>query len=487
MVENMNIRKCIANNKYALRFVNNNSVYAIGFYLKKYWQSIKNAWVSRENYRIKKYDASEAKLLTPVEAILNQPPPYGVDKIGVGVILFVITLLLWAILGKLDVVISAQGQVRPVSGVRPVSAVDSSRISHVYVSNGDTVVAGQKLLDFESDLLEIDVDRNKAGIIAHTLQIARARSVIRSVEFGKFTPPIPPDGATADQHATLHSSAYSLWQDYNGKRNSYEQQIKSSADSLNLIGQKKEMYEELNRSGEVSNLLLMDSKKEFNEGIQRLNEIIAQSDMTKNELLRLMHEQEYESTKVMLGLLHEFRAAHRRTEQRSLYAPLSGIVENFNLRTSGDLIPGGGIVLNIIPDDAILEIEAYIDNKDLAFVKVGQDVSIKFAALDYVKYGIVSGRVKYISQDARSENGSRANGQNPESMLLKDSGNNPHGSNSYLVRIDMNTDFVPMETTVFKIKSGMSATLDINIGTRSPFEYFLSPITRTVKEGMRER
>jgi adhesin transport system membrane fusion protein len=181
---------------------------------------------------------------------------------------------------------------------------------------------------------------------------------------------------------------------------------------------------------------------------------------------------EYARTEEDLVTAREILAQRRDSlTDTKIRAPTNGIVKNVRLTTVGGVLRPGDEVLSIVPTGDELIVEAKMSPSDVAYVKLGQEASVKFDAYDSSIYGSAKGEVTYISPDTISEQ-------------------TPAGENVYY-RVHISVDTSPMKPKkrdeVIEIQPGMTATNEILTGKNTVWRYLTKPITKTMGEAMTER
>jgi hemolysin D len=149
-----------------------------------------------------------------------------------------------------------------------------------------------------------------------------------------------------------------------------------------------------------------------------------------------------------------------------LTAPVSGTVQQLAVRTVGGVVTAAQPLLLIVPEEHTLEIEAFLENKDVGFVLAGQEASVKIEAFPYTRYGIVPGTVTTVSDDAI----------NDEKLGLV-----------YSLRVALARSTIPVNGVDVKLAPGMAVTADVKTGQRRVIEYFLGPLAEYSAESLRER
>ena len=159
------------------------------------------------------------------------------------------------------------------------------------------------------------------------------------------------------------------------------------------------------------------------------------------------------------------KAARRRAVQR-LVSPVDGVVQQLAVHTVGGVVTPGQQLMVVVPRDAPLEVEAWVENKDVGFVRPGQPVEVKVETFPFTRYGTVAGRVTGLSRDAVSV----------ERLGLV-----------YAARVSLDRSAVRVEERDVALAPGMAVTVEIAIGRRRVLDFFLSPLLRRTHESLRER
>jgi len=161
----------------------------------------------------------------------------------------------------------------------------------------------------------------------------------------------------------------------------------------------------------------------------------------------------------LIKLLEKYRL-------QSLRAPVSGVVQQLDMHTLGGVVEAAKPLMIIVPDDAVLEIEVKILNKDVGFVHSGQDVEIKIDSFPYTRYGTIPGKVAYVSRDSVED----------ERLGLV-----------FLARVRIAQRTILVEDKEVQLQAGMSVNAEIRTGERRVIDYLLSPLQQYQSEAMRER
>ena len=136
------------------------------------------------------------------------------------------------------------------------------------------------------------------------------------------------------------------------------------------------------------------------------------------------------------------------------------------IHTVGGVVTPAQTLMKLVPSDSILEVEAMVLNKDVGFVKEGQDVSIKIDSFPYTRYGTIDGKLVHLSRDAV---------ENERLGLV------------YIARIAMAKDFIRVDDKDVRLSAGMSTSSEIKTGQRRLIEIILTPFKEYASESLRER
>jgi hemolysin D len=187
------------------------------------------------------------------------------------------------------------------------------------------------------------------------------------------------------------------------------------------------------------------------------------------------------------GIARDLIKAQQRTSLQQLTSPVDGVVQQLAVHTVGGVVTPAQSLLVIVPNDARLEVEAMISNRDIGFVEAGQSAAVKVDTFNFTRYGLLDGRVLSVSQDAivrdrqQERTSDRALGAQPDSSEA-------NGQElSYSARISLDRTQMQVDDRLVSLAPGMAVTVEIRTGSRTILSYLLSPLRRYRHEIMRER
>ncbi len=176
------------------------------------------------------------------------------------------------------------------------------------------------------------------------------------------------------------------------------------------------------------------------------------------------------------GLHQEVVKASQKARQQQLVAPVDGTVHQLSVHTVGGVVTPARPLLAIVPADSQLEIEAVVPNRDVGFVRKGQEAEIKIDAFNFTRYGLAGGQVLGLSSDAVSRDGSAREIRAEKGPELE-----------YVARIPLDRSAMSTEAGAVELTPGMTVTVEIRTGARSLMDYLLSPLGRYRHDSFRER
>lgn len=366
----------------------------------------------------------------------------------------IVLFILWSLWAELDQITRAPGRVVPIGRVQIVQSADGGVISEIRVREGDKVTRGQLLVTLDKVKLQAAVTEARA-------KVASLQSSMVRVQAELYDRPLTFPAGLAGYPDFVRNQ-----RDLYFKRRAAQQSDLDALRSMKgLMRQELDLNMPLLKSGDVAR-----------SEIIRMQRGIADVDgQISGKQAKYIADLQTEYTKTDEDLVSAQQILAQREDSlkaTDLVAPTNGIVKNVRLTTVGAVLRPGDEVLQIVPSGERLIIEAQVAPKDIAFVKVGQQASVKFDAYDSSVYGAGHGRVSFISPDTLSEQ-------------------RPDGTSVTYFRVNLEADASKLRPRhpgeKIEIQPGMTATAEIITGKNTVFRYLTKPITKTTSESLRER
>lgn len=363
----------------------------------------------------------------------------------------IIVLITWASFAKIDQVTRAQATVIASDRTQEIQATDNGVVSELLVKEGDDVKKG--------DLLAIlEEERAKAALGNSATKVAALRARVARLEAEIFDRPLnfPEE---IQKYAEYVQNQTEL---YNRRRQAITQDVASLQKMLELAKRELAMNEPLLAHGDVSQADVIRLRRQVADiEAQITNKRNKYFEDAQTELTKTQEELESET--------EQLRDRAQVLEEKRLFAPVDGKVNNIAVTTIGGVVRSGDTIMQLLPTSSDLVVEAKVRPVDIAYVKEGQTASVKLDAYDYSIFGAMNGEVIYISPDTLME-------KTPQ-------GDKPY----YRVQIRIEGAQVAAREDEIIIKPGMTASVDIKAMERTVLSYLTKPITKTLSEGLGER
>ncbi len=461
---------------------------------RRYRAVFSAAWENRHRMGGDRYKIHEAQFL-PAALSLQETPVSPVPRVIAGLLCaFAAIALVWAIVGRIDVVATAQGKVVPSDRTKTIQSIETAMVKAIHVSEGQFVKAGELLIELDNTAPGADRARISSDLLAARLQSARATALLSAIQTGTLTPIVePPD---ADQTKVLEAQQWvdSQYGEFAAKASRIRADIERRKAELQTTAALIRTLEqtapiEQQRAQDFRDLVQSDfvSKHSYLEREQarldiegnltnqrgRLAEVragLAEGASTLEALLaetrRTALDSYNDAEQKIAELAQELIKAEMRSEQMRLISPVDGTVQQLVVHTVGGVVTPAQPLMLVVPDDQIVEVEAFIENKDIGFVSAGDDAEVKLETFQYTKYGTIRAKVTHVSHDAIVDE---------KRGLI------------YSIRVKLERGAMQVENKLVNLAPGMAATVEIKTGKRRAIEFFLSPLLRYQDESLRER
>lgn len=374
------------------------------------------------------------------------------------IILFAILLgvfVIWSYFSPLEEVTRGQGSVIPSSREQIVQSLDPGIISEMKVKEGDIVEKDQVLLTLDDTRSSAILRESEAKVQNLEAVVSRLQAEAYGIPL-RFSDDIPHDVREREQAA------------YQARHRSMQDAVAGLAKTKSLLDREIAITQPMVKRGVMSEVELLRMQRQSSELANQITERKNQYAATaNNELVNAQSE---------LAQARENMAMRADPVERSqIKAPMRGIVKNIRINTIGGVVQAGQDILEIVPLDDTLIVQAYISPKDVAFIRVGQEALIKVSAYDYAIYGGLEGKVILLSPDTLQDD------RRPSELKL-----NPDQA-YYRVLVETSGSYITDKAgNKLDISPGMTATVDIKTGEKTIFQYLIKPITR-MKQALQER
>ncbi len=365
-----------------------------------------------------------------------------------------IIFLLWAMLFDIDETIRAQGSVVANGRTQIIQVADGGVLAKLLVYEGQEVQKGELLASLEKDRAKASYHQIKTQVAYLKAALARARAEIldTNIIFDDFVKPYPD---FMDAQKAL----------YQQRKKSLKETISILEHSLAMSKKEWEIIKRLSKSGDVSQLESLRAEQKLLEFKRKITEIKNKYyEKTRSEIEKLAGE--------LAISLHKLKAQENILQYTDIRSPVSGVIKSLRVTTLGGVLRPGENLMEISPDQGGIILEVKVNPSDIGRLKLGMLASIKLDAFDYTIFGGMGGVVNHIS---------------PDTLLEKDS----LGREMLFYKVNVQIQGIENKDNTksknIKVKLGMSATVDIRVGTRSLFAYLTKPVTRGFRGALNEQ
>jgi hemolysin D len=472
------------------------------------------------DFALEQEKRSDQEFLPAAISILETPPsPINIGMLRV-ICAFVSFALLWAFLGHIDILAIAQGKVQPSGRVKTIQPIDSGRVTLINVHNGQHVNAGEALIQLDPAEAIADERTSSTSYLAFKGEVLRRRTSLQGaktlsieelpkIDWPDFIPrPIRDreDRVLKGDLEQIRSSVQSIEAQVAQKEREekkLESQINSQEMLIETLKQRVAMRKGLLARGSTSKAAVIDAtetlqtqetglagqKGQLEETKAAINVLMKDKVKTINSFIAENQQKISEAEREADELEQKTAKAHVKTDHTTLTAPIAGVVLGLAVTTKNQVIQSGEEIMRIVPDDAALEIEAYVENKDIGFVKVGQEAIIKVESFPFTRFGTLNAVVTHVSHDAIPE----PDATNSEGMPAKSKkdaflGGAQRTQNLvFQILLKANRDYMAVQDTKIPLSPGMAVTAEIKTGKRRIIDYVFSPLVEITSRAMKER
>lgn len=469
----------------------------MGDFLRRYNAVFRAAWSQRRSLDPPARAQDEIAFL-PAHLELTETPVSPAARWTMRIIAaFFCIALLWACIGKVDVVAVAPGKTVVGSRTKVIQPLETAVVRRILVRDGQVVRQGEVLLELDATATGADFQQADEALIAARLAELRQAAMLQALKTGVLPdmPDMPDDpGVSASRLRAAWDLAASELTEYQARRQSLlaaiaqreaqantvrsqivpmEQSLAISrervADLERLLGgqyvsrheylaRQQEMVE-LERALAAQKATLLETRSALVGAREELRVLEADTRQQSFDSLRQAREQtgQYEP---------QVAKARQRDELMQLRAPVDGTVQQLAIHTLGGVVTPAQALMAVVPNQESLEVEATVLNKDIGFVRPGQRVTVKVESFPYTRYGYLEGMVETVSHDAVQD----------EKLGLV-----------FLARVRLKQSHLVIDGINVKVTPGMALSAEIKTGKRQVIDYLISPLKRYRDEALRER
>ncbi|MGY0218462.1 HlyD family type I secretion periplasmic adaptor subunit [Endozoicomonadaceae bacterium StTr2] len=433
---------------------------------------------------------AELEFMSDTSAAMLLKTPRGGRMLLGFMFLFMVIAVSWAFWAEVDEITRADGTVIPSSRLQVIQNLEGGILEQLFVAEGEHVNAGQPLMQLDDTRFSSDM---RGGQIEYFSELARVSRL--KAEIADTLPQFP---AELDNFPNYVSRELALFksrqanlkaeQEIAARQTAQSKQelvsIEAQADYLRtsheLGKQELQMTLPLADKGVVSQVELIQLKQRVNDlggelimaelSMPKLEQAYEEARAREREVTLKFREEaltELNEAEVKLRQVRENQTSLKDQVSRTLVrSPVTGVVKKINVTTIGGVVQPGMDLIEVVPLEDNLLVEARVNPKDIGFLATGMRAVVKFTAYDFAVYGGLEGTVDHISADTIQDE---------------------KGESYYLVRVRTSESHLGSEDNPLEIIPGMRSNIDIMTGKKTIMGYLMKPILRARSNALTER
>lgn len=368
--------------------------------------------------------------------------------------IIIIPFLIWSNIVILEQRSSAHGQVIVTTKTQKIQSAIDGVIDNIKISEGDIVKKGDLIISLEKEQNKASMDAIKAKVASLKIKYHRLKAEVYGGKLNFRNDFVEP------QYKEFTKTQLKL---FSLRKKALNDEITALKGSLKLKEEELKINKPLVKTGDIGRMKLINIERDITDLKGKISNV-------KNKYFQASQE---EMTKVEeeLSINEEMLVEKSVNLQRSdIYAQMDAIVKEIQITTKGAKVRPGDVILEMVPLDDDLIIEAKLTPADISFIKVGQKAHVKFDTYDFSIFGMFDGEVIFISPDSIVENTNRGE--------------------EFFFKVQIKLDKKELKTKsgqILNITPGMGAQVDIITGERTVFSYLTKPIIKTLDESFKER
>ncbi|WP_303747728.1 HlyD family type I secretion periplasmic adaptor subunit [Stenotrophomonas pigmentata] len=466
----------------------------VGDFLRRYTAIFRAVWSERKSLDSPSRTQDEIAFL-PAHLELTETPVSPAARWTLRIIVsFFCIALLWACIGKVDVVAVAPGKTVVGGRTKVIQSMETAVVRRILVRDGQVVKRGEVLVELDATATGADAQQAGDALVAAKLAELRQTAMMQSLDTGML-PVLPDDPSVPSPRLRAAGDlANSEFAEYQARRQNLLAAIAQREAQANTV---RSQIGPMEQSLAISRERVADLKRLLGgQYVSRHEYLARQQEMV--ELERALAAQRaalLETRSALVGAREELRVLEADTRQQTLdglrqareqvgqyapqvtkakqrdqlmllRAPVDGTVQQLVIHTNGGVVTPAQALMAVVPNQESLEVEATILNKDIGFIKRGQPVTLKVESFPYTRYGYLEGIVETVSHDAAQD----------ENLGLV-----------FPARIKLADAGLVIDGVEATLTPGMTLSAEIKTGKRRVIDYLLSPLKRHGVEAMRER
>ncbi|MEJ8836101.1 HlyD family type I secretion periplasmic adaptor subunit [Ramlibacter sp. AN1133] len=471
--------------------------------LARYSAVFRAAWQVRHELAGPRRIADETAFLPAALSLQETPVHPAPRRLAYALMALFSIALAWSVFGEVDIVAVAPGRIVVSERTKQIQPLERSVVKRILVRDGEHVKAGQVLVELDPTAATADKATADEQLKATQSDVIRARVLLQALQASgsaslaqlqsQLARELPGAWSERDR-AAARAQLAAEWNDVTAKlakagaevaRRRAEivtvrEVVAKLEATLPLVVQREQDFKRLAEQGFMSSHAGQDRTRERIElerdlATERSKLVEAQAGLAESEntreaylaeTRRSLSEREAQADLKREAASQEQAKADYREKLTTLRAPVDGVVQQLAVHTSGGVVTEAQVAMILVPEAAQVTAEVTLENKDIGFVRVGQEAVIKLETFTFTRYGTIDGKVTLVTADAVNDEKRGA---------------------IFPVTVGLLRNQINVDGRMIRLAPGMNVTAEIRTGQRRVIEYLLSPIQKAAGESLRER
>ena len=425
----------------------------------------------------------ELKFAADANAAIERNIPRGAWMVLFVIVTLLVVFGLWAAIAQVDQITRGQGRVISSRNTQVVESLEPGIVAEIRVAEGDLVEKGQILIkidDTESNSRLGELRRQKAALVAELARLSAQADGADAFE-------IPEDSDAIalpfyqDQVAVFLADRQNLHEQLLLRRRQLQQReqslleahatAKKNADGLVLAEKEFSLNQELHKRKAIPEIEMLRMERQVvslrgdveiwkttrERLLAEIEEAKTHIDVDRASFLADVHRRISKASSDLAIVEQALLEAENKVGRTEMRSPVDGVINRLSVSSLGEVVQAGASIVEIVPIDDKLQIEARISPQDIAFIRPGLPAKIRISAYDYTKYGTLSGVVDRIGADTLTN-------ENRETF--------------YRIIVNTESGGDVQSDRGIKIIPGMTALVEVKTGERSILEYLMKPVLK---------
>ena len=445
-------------------------------------------------------ERDDLEFIYPYYSNANAKPSTSISLMAYVLIFVFASLITWAYFAQIDELARGNGKVIPTDKVQTIQSLDGGIISEIFIKEGDIISKNQPLMKIDTTRFQASLEENKQEYLA-LLAIQTRLEQEAVIDINSNLPKLKFSKQVMEDSSKYHINEELLFKNrvnelkstikvLSTQKKQKQQELKeirstieNLTTNLKFIEEQRKTISKLVNKGIRSKFDLIEIDKEYAQtqgdlktaklSISRSEYAITEVDNKISERINTFKSEASNELQKTLGQINKFEARlvgdQDKVEKTTILSPVDGIIKQLNYNTIGGVVQSGAELIEIVPSNDALVVEAKIEPKDIAFINPSQKAIIKITAYDFGIYGGLEGKIVEISADT---------------IVDKDSKDD---KSYYRVLVKTNKNFLEKNGKQYPIIPGMIASVDIVTGKKTILDFILKPILKVKQDSLHER